>query len=235
MRPLDGPHATLAQGPTSGSAANRVTRVIGLTGGIGTGKSTVSRLLAELGAVVIDADAIVHALQAPGSPVLREIADALGADVVDATGALDRARVAERVFRDPAQRQRLNAIMHPRVGAEMARRREAAHASGAPLIVLDIPLLFESRPRDREAARGGADATVLVYAPPAAQIERTVARDGCTREQAEARIAAQLPIDEKRALADHVIDNSGPREDTERQVRELFAALCSDDAARSDR
>ena len=212
-----------------------MTRVVGLTGGIGTGKSTVSRLLAELGAVVIDADAIVHELQAPGSPVLAEIAGALGADVLDATGALDRACVAERVFRDPAQRQRLNAIMHPRVGAEMARRSEAARRAAVPLIVMDIPLLFETRPRDRAAARGGADATVLVYAPRAVQIERTVARDGCTREQAEQRIAAQLPIDEKRALADHVIDNGGALIDTERQVRELFVALCGEAAIRQDR
>jgi len=217
------------------SAGKRVTRVVGLTGGIGTGKSTVSRLLAELGAVVIDADAIVHELQAPGSPVLAEIAGALGADVLDATGALDRACVAERVFRDPAQRQRLNAIMHPRVGAEMARRSEAARRAAVPLIVMDIPLLFETRPRDRAAARGGADATVLVYAPRAVQIERTVARDGCTREQAEQRIAAQLPIDEKRALADHVIDNGGALIDTERQVRELFVALCGEAAIRQDR
>ena len=212
-----------------------MTRVVGLTGGIGTGKSTVSRLLIELGAVVIDADAIVHALQAPGSPVLAEIADVLGGDVLDATGALDRACVAERVFRDPAQRQRLNAIMHPRVGAEMARRSEAARRAAVPLIVMDIPLLFETRPRDRAAARGGADATVLVYAPRAVQIERTVARDGCTREQAEQRIAAQLPIDEKRALADHVIDNGGALIDTERQVRELFVALCGEAAIRQDR
>ncbi len=202
-----------------------MTRVIGLTGGIGTGKSTVARLLAELGAVVIDADAIVHELQAPGSPALAEIAAALGSDVLDAAGALDRARVAERVFRDPALRQRLNAIMHPRVGAEMARRTDAARRAGAPLVVLDIPLLFETRPRDRDAARRGNDATVLVYAPPSLQIDRTVARDGCTREEAERRVAAQLPIDQKRALADYVVDNAGALADTERQVRDLFAKL----------
>ena len=202
-----------------------MTRVIGLTGGIGTGKSTVARLLAELGAVVVDADAIVHELQAPGSPALAEIAAALGPDVLDPAGALDRARVADRVFRDPALRQRLNAIMHPRVGAEMARRTDAARRAGAPLVVMDSPLLFETRPRDRDAARGGSDATVLVYAAPSVQIDRTVARDGCTREEAERRIAAQLPIDEKRALADYVIDNGGALADTERQVRDLFAKL----------
>jgi dephospho-CoA kinase len=202
-----------------------MTRVIGLTGGIGTGKSTVARLLAEAGAVIVDADAIVHELQAPGSPVLAEIAAAFGADVIDASGALDRARLADRVFRDPAQRQRLNAIMHPRVGVEMARRGAAARSAGAPLIVLDIPLLFETRPRDRDGTRGGTDATLLVYAPRAVQIERTVARDGCTREEAERRVAAQMPIDEKRALADYVIDNGGSLADTARQVRELVAKL----------
>jgi dephospho-CoA kinase len=207
--------------------------VIGLTGGIGTGKSTVARLLADAGAVVIDADAIVHELQAPGSPMLAEIAAAFGPDVLDARGALDRARIADRVFRDAAERERLNAIVHPRVGAEMARRSAAARSAGAPLIVMDIPLLFESRPRDRDAARRGNDATVLVYAPRETQIERTVARDGCTREEAKRRVAAQMPIDDKRALADYVIDNGGALADTERQVRELVATL-RDGAAASE-
>jgi dephospho-CoA kinase len=198
-----------------------VTRTIALTGGIGTGKSTVAALFASLGAVVIDADAIVHELQAPGAPLLAEIAAAFGPDVLDATGALDRKRLADRVFADPAQRQRLNALVHPRVGAEMARRTEAARREGVALVVVDIPLLFESR---REP-RAGFDATVLVYAPRAVQIARTIARDACSRAEAEARIAAQMPIDEKRALADHVIENGGARADTEQQVRALFAAL----------
>jgi dephospho-CoA kinase len=202
-----------------------MTKTIALTGGIGTGKSTVSRLFAALGAVVVDADAIVHELQAPGTPLLAEIAAAFGPDVLDASGALDRKRLADLVFADPEQRQRLNALVHPRVGAEMARRTEAARASSAALVVMDIPLFFETRPRDRTAARAGFDATVLVWAPRAAQVERTVTRDGCTREEAERRIAAQLPIDEKRALADHVIDNGGSLEETEAQVRRLFEQL----------
>ncbi len=197
------------------------TRIVGLTGGIATGKSTVARMLAELGAVVIDADAIVHELQAPGSPVLAEIVGAFGPDVLDASGALDRAVLGDRVFRDPQARQRLNAILHPRVGAEMARRVQAAQRAGVSLIVLDIPLLFETR------ARGGAgvEAVILVYAPRALQIERQMARDGCDRAEAERRIAAQMPIEEKRALADHVIDNSTSRERTEAQVRALFEQL----------
>lgn len=204
-----------------------MTRVVALTGGIGTGKSTVAKLFAALGAVVVDADAIVHELQAPGAPLLAEMAEAFGAGILDARGALDRARVADLVFRDPAQRARLNALVHPRVGAELARRIDAARRSGAALVVVDIPLFFEGRPRDRDGARAGFDATILVYAPRAVQIDRTVARDGCPREDAERRVAAQMPIDEKRALADHVIDNSRSPADTEAQVRALWRTLAA--------
>ncbi len=208
-----------------------MTRVVGLSGGIGTGKSTVARMLAELGAVVIDADAIVHRLQAAGSPLLDEIAVAFGADVIGADGELDRKRLGDLVFRDATARARLNAIVHPRVGAEMARELAAARAAGAPLAVLDIPLLFEGRAAGSGGASAlGFDATVLVYAPRERQIERTLARDGGTREDIERRLAAQLPIDEKRALADHVIDNAGTRDETERQVRALFGRLAGDAA-----
>jgi dephospho-CoA kinase len=205
---------------------SNVTRVIGLTGGIGTGKSTVARMLASLGAVVVDADAIVHRLQSAGSPVLAEIAAAFGAELLDSDGALDRARLADLVFRDPAARQRLNELIHPKVGIEMMRETEAARRAGAPLVVLDIPLLFEGRRSGRgQAAKLPFDATALAYCPEALQIERTVARDGCTRAEVERRLAAQLPIEEKRALADFVVDNSGSPAETERQVRELYAKL----------
>jgi dephospho-CoA kinase len=161
-----------------------VTRLVALTGGIGTGKSTVARMFEELGATVLDADAIVRELQAPGAPVLDEIVAVFGPEVLDASGALDREALGAVVFRDAQARRRLEAIVHPRVGAEMARRVAAARAAGVPLVVLDIPLLFEVR-----------------------------------------RIGAQLPIEEKRALADHVIDNTGPVEETERQVRQLVRLL----------
>ena len=211
-----------------------MTRVVGLTGGIGTGKSTVARMLSACGATVIDADAIVHRLQEKGSPVLDEIAARFGAEVIDPSGALDRARLADVVFRDPAARQRLNEIIHPKVGVEMARELEEARRAGAPLVVLDIPLLFEGR----SAGRGGAarlpfDATVLAYCPARLQVERAMARDGCTRADAERRVAAQLPIEQKRALADFVIDNSGSLDETERQVRDLYAELTGADAART--
>ncbi len=203
-----------------------VTRVIGLTGGIGTGKSTVAGIFAELGAVVIDADAIVHELQAPGTPMLAEIAAAFGPDVIRPDGSLDRPRLGEIVFRDPDARRRLGQIVHPGVGAEMLRRLAAARAARAKLVVLDIPLLFEGR----KAGTGSAallafDATVLVYAREAQQVERQMARDGHARDEALRRVRSQLPIEEKRALADHVIDNSGTLADTERQVRELYERL----------
>jgi dephospho-CoA kinase len=207
-----------------------VTRVVGLTGGVGTGKSTVARMLAELGAVVIDADAIVHELQAPGAPLLGEIAGAFGSEVIRPDGSLDRDALGSLVFRDPEARARLNAIVHPRVGAEMARRLDAARRAGRPLVILDIPLLFEVRRAGRaesERAAGGFAAVILVYCPRELQIRRQVDRDGCTREEAERRVQAQLPIEEKRALADHVIDNSGAREETARQVRALYAELAA--------
>jgi dephospho-CoA kinase len=203
-----------------------MTRVVGLTGGIGSGKSTVAEMFRDLGAVVIDADAIVHELQAPGSAVLAEMVDAFGRGILDAAGALDREALGRLVFADAPLRARLGAIVHPRVGIEMARRLEAARARGVPLVVLDVPLLLEGR----SAGRAGASAlpyesVIVVWAPEGVQLERQVRRDGRSREEAMKRIRAQMPLDEKRALADHVIDNSGSLEETERQVRSLYTML----------
>jgi dephospho-CoA kinase len=203
-----------------------MTMIVGLTGGIGSGKSTVAKLFASLGAVVIDADAIVHELQAPGSPVLAELAAAFGGDIIDASGALDRAALGAIAFRDDEARARLGAILHPKVGAEMARRLAAARAAKAEVVVLDIPLLFEGRKAGTgSAAQLGFDATLVVYIPEELQIERQMKRDGCDRDQAMSRIRAQLPIEEKKQLADFVIDNSGTPERTERLVRDLLADL----------
>jgi len=203
-----------------------MTKIVGLTGGIGSGKSTVARFLLKLGAVVIDADAIVHELQAAGSPVLSELADAFGSEIIDDTGALDRAALGAIVFRDAEKRALLGSILHPKVAAEMARRIESARESAVELIVLDIPLLFEGR----EAGTGAAaqmsfDATLLIYAPEPLQIERQMKRDGCDREESLRRIRAQLPIEKKKQMADFVIDNSGTPEETERQVHALHATL----------
>jgi dephospho-CoA kinase len=193
-----------------------MTRVIGLTGGIGSGKSTVSRLLRGLGATVVDADAIVHELQAAGSPMLEHIVEAFGPGVLLDSGELDREALGSLVFSDEAARRRLNAIVHPAVGVEMSRRIEEARKAQVPLVVVDVPLLLET------GRRGGFEAVVVVYCSKAQQIE---ARDGSSLEEAEQRVKAQLPIEEKRRLADHVIDNSGTPEETERQVRALYETL----------
>lgn len=203
-----------------------MTKIIGLSGGIGSGKSTVTRLLASFGAITVDADAIVHELQAPGTQMLAAIAAEFGEGVIRDDGSLDRAALGDIVFRDAGARARLGMLVHPPVIAEMVRRAKAAAASGAPLVVLDIPLFFEGQ----KAGTGTAtamkyDATVLVWVPRAVQIERTVARDGCDVGEAERRVAAQMPIDDKRALASHVIDNSGSLESTREQVEALWQEL----------
>jgi dephospho-CoA kinase len=218
-----------------GAILTAVMRVVGLTGGIGTGKSTVAELLRGLGALVIDADAIVHELQAAGTPLLAEIRDAFGEEILRDDGSLDRPALGQRVFADPVARKRLNDLVHPAVGREMARRLAAARDGNARLIVLDIPLLLEGRAaRARGETRGPSASdlvaeVIVVYARAEQQIERQLARDGATPEHARQRLAAQLPIDEKRRLADHVIDNSGSLADTERQVKELYEKLTSTD------
>jgi len=201
-------------------------KLVGLTGGIGSGKSTVAEALRALGAQVVDADALVHELQRKGSPLLAEMATAFGPEILTEDGELDRKALAERVFRDRRARERLGAIVHPKVGAEMIARVEAARAAGVPLVVLDVPLLLEGRAAGRPGAgRAPYDCIVVVWVPEAVQIERTMARDGCDRGEAERRIRSQMPLDEKRRLADHVIDNSGSRDATLAQVRALHEQL----------
>ena len=162
----------------------------------------------------------------PGTPLLAEIAAEFGSGILDADGALDRKALGAIVFGDEEARARLGQLVHPRVGAEMARRTEAAREAGTPLLVLDIPLLFEGRRAGTgTSARLGYDSTLLVWVPAEVQVERTMARDGCSREEAQARIDAQMPIDEKKALADRVIDNSGTLEQTREQVERVYTEL----------
>jgi dephospho-CoA kinase len=197
---------------------------VGLTGGIGSGKSRVAALLEELGAAVDCSDKIVRELQSPGAPGLRAIVEAFGPEYLTPAGELDRPKLGKLVFEDPAARLRLNLLIHPLVTAEHQRRAAAHRARGVAVIVADIPLLLEGK----KAGRGtGAvlpfDVIALVYAREEQQLARVVARDGLAPEDARARIASQLPIEEKRALADVVIDNSGDWQDTAKQVRELYA------------
>jgi dephospho-CoA kinase len=208
------------------------TFVLGLSGGIGSGKSTVSAMLRECGAILVDADAIVHELQGPGQPMLAELARRFGEEVIDEKGELDRAALGEIVFNDDAQRLALGKIVHPPVIAAMMSRTSTAVDSGAPMVIVDIPLLFEGvKSGQGAAAVMHFDATLLVWVPMDVQADRAQQRDGSDRADVMRRIAAQLPIDEKKSLTDYVIDNSGTPEETRRQVDALYAKLTSGEGA----
>jgi dephospho-CoA kinase len=188
---------------------------VGLSGGIGSGKSTVARALARRGAVVIDADAIAREVVEPGQPGLAAVVSRFGPEVLDAGGRLDRPRLAALVFHDPEARADLNAIVHPLVAAESARRMAAAPPDA--VVVLDVPLLVE-------AARSGYDVVVIVEAPEAVRLTRLVAR-GLAEDDARRRMAAQASDAERRRVADVVLDNSGSEADLEAQIDSLWAQL----------
>jgi dephospho-CoA kinase len=159
-------------------------------------------------------------------PMLEELAAAFGREILDAAGALDRKALGSIVFGDPDARRRLGLIVHPQVGIEMLRQVAAAREARAAMAVADIPLLYEGRREGRDTAGAlGVEGVILSWVPVEIQIERTMTRDSCTRDEAMARIRAQVPIDEKRDLAEHLIDNSGSREETRRQVQDLFQKL----------
>lgn len=197
--------------------------LVALTGGIASGKSTIARRLAERGAVIVDADAIVREVQQPGSPVLDAIAAEFGGHLIGPDGALDRPALAAVVFADPDARARLNAIVHPAVAAESAARFAAAFAADpAAVVVYDVPLLAEARAGD------AWDLVVVADAPADLRAERLVALRGFRREDAVARIAAQVDDAARRAMADVVIDTSGSVEDTTAQTDALWRRLASD-------
>ncbi|MFG6277745.1 dephospho-CoA kinase [Microbacterium sp. 5K110] len=194
--------------------------LLALTGGIASGKSTIARMLAEGGAVVVDADAIVRDVQAPGSAVLAEIASEFGADVVRADGSLDRPALAARVFGHPERLAALNAIVHPAVREESQRRFRAAHADDADAVVVyDVPLLAEAR------GSGEWDLVVVAHAPSEQRVQRLISQRGFSEADARARIASQAGDDERLALADVVIDTTGDLDATRRQVDELWERL----------
>lgn len=191
---------------------------IALTGGIGSGKSTVARMLADRGAVVVDADAIAREIVEPGQPALAEIRDAFGSDVITGEGTLDRAKLAEVVFADAAALGQLNAIMHPRIAQRSADLLEAA--PGDAVVVYDMPLLVE---QGSDALRGW-DRIVVVDAPDDLRLERVVTR-GLDREDARRRLAAQATREERLAVADVILDNSGDLAALESAVDGLWSEL----------
>jgi len=190
---------------------------VGLTGGIGSGKSEVSKRLAGYGAVVIDADAVAREVVEPGTEGLAEVVKAFGEDVLLPDGSLDRPRLGDIVFADPELRARLNAIVHPRVGARMAELERTA-GPGA-IVVHDVPLIAES------GRAGIYDVIVVVDAPPQVQLDRLVDGRGMARDQAEARMAAQASREQRLAIADIVVDNSGSLAELDRQVADLWSEL----------
>jgi dephospho-CoA kinase len=185
--------------------------VVGLTGGIGSGKSTVSSLLAAKGAVIVDADEVVREQQRPGTPVFDAMVERFGPGIVAADGMLDRAAVADVVFGDRQALEDLNKIVHPAVGAEIARRMEELSGTDA-VVVLDVPLLVEAK-------RGYPLAGLIVIdVDPDIAVERLVMQRGMTEEDARSRISRQASREERRARADVVIDNRGTPSDLARQV-----------------
>ena len=187
-------------------------RLIGLTGGIATGKSTVAGMLAERGATVIDADELARRVVEPGQPAYTAVVERFGSEVVNPDGTLNRGRLGAVVFADPSARRDLERITHSRIGELMQRGIADAIAHDAPVAVVDIPLLYEATRDDM------FEGVLLVYAPRADQLRRMVSRDRFSEAEATARLDAQLPIEAKRDLATWVIDNSGDLRDTERQV-----------------
>jgi dephospho-CoA kinase len=200
--------------------------LVGLTGGIATGKSTVADLLRSLGAVVLDADVLAREVVEPGQPALATIANEFGRDVLRGDGTLDRKRLAAVVFAQPDRRQRLEAITHPAIRDRFHARLADLEAQGYEgIVVWDAPVMIES------GGHRAMDRLVVVVTDPATQRRRAVDRDGDPAD-VERRIDNQMPLDEKAKLADYVIDNSGDRAAAEARTREVYAALLRDLKAR---
>jgi dephospho-CoA kinase len=201
--------------------------LVGLTGGIGAGKSTVAELLTERGAIVIDGDLIARRVVEPGRPALAAIVEHFGAEVLAPDGTLDRPKLAAKAFANAEERAALEAITHPAIGAEFLREMSEAPPGG--IVVNDVPLLVESK----QAAERGYEVVIVVEAPRELRLDRLVER-GLGRADAEARMAAQATDEERRAVATHLLDNRGTRQDLEAQVETLWADLTERAAAKAE-
>lgn len=204
--------------------------LVGLTGGIASGKSTVSHQLVALGCRLVDADVLAREVVAPETPAWRAIVEAFGAGVLQPDGQLDRKRLGAIVFADAARRRTLEAITHPAIAARRQAILEAWTAEGfTGLVVQDTPLLIEI------GAAPSVDRVLVVYAAPEVQIERLMRRDGLDRAEAERRIGTQMPLAAKVRHAHYVVDSSGTHEETAAQVRAVHAALVAEHRARRAR
>lgn len=193
-----------------------MTLVVGLTGGIASGKSTVSSMLKEMNITVIDADVESRLAVQQGEPAYKRIIETFGTDILLPDGEIDRQKLGSIIFHDEQKRKLLNKIVHPEVRRRMNEKKEAAIKSEEKIVVLDIPLLFESK------LTYMVEKTLLVYADRGIQLKRLMERNGLTIDEAEARIQSQMPISEKRELADEVIDNNRSLSDTKKQLDELL-------------
>jgi dephospho-CoA kinase len=193
---------------------------VGLTGGIASGKSTVSKIFARFGAKVLDADEVARELLLPGQPAWRRLRQAFGEEFFHPDGTVKREQLRKLVFANPERRSQLNAIMHPEVMKEINRKSESLSSSLEPMVlVVDVPLLLEVGVADR------FDKIVVVDARESVQINRLMQRDGTTEEEAKQALKAQMPLSEKVELADYVIDNNSTLADTEIQVRKVWEEL----------
>jgi dephospho-CoA kinase len=193
--------------------------IAGLTGGIACGKSTVAGLFESLGTIIIDADQVAREVVMPGEPGLDAIIGEFGHRVLQADGTLDRKGLGTIVFSDEDARLKLNGLLHPLIRDRMEQKKNQALQKNPPLLLLDIPLLLESKNQHP------VEAIIVVYVPEPVQLARLMNRDNISANDAMNRIKAQLPIEEKAKLADYVIDNSGTIEETRTQVESLFIKL----------
>jgi dephospho-CoA kinase len=190
--------------------------IIGLTGSIASGKSTVSNMLKEKGYPIVDADKIARQVVEPGTPVIKEIAEHFGDEVLNEDGSLNREKLGERIFKSEEERKKLNSIIHPAIRNEMIRQKEQWISKGAGTVILDIPLLFESK------LQSFVEKIIVVSVTPEIQKQRLIARNELNEQEAADRINSQLLMVEKEAGADAVIDNNGTIEETKMQVETLL-------------
>lgn len=192
---------------------------IAITGGPGSGKSVVARMFQELGAAVLDADAVAHAVVAVGAPAWQELKEVFGAEFFLEDGELNRPLMARRVFTDPQARERLNEIVHPHVAREIRARLEDLERRGVKLVLVEVPLLFEA------GLAAGYDKVIVVDADPQEQRERLQARDSRGNAEIQGLIHAQMPLADKVSRADYVVDNRGSLEETRRQLQTIWEDL----------